>query len=291
MGNVLEDKLSVVTEVKNQQDQEGEGVHTPEFKLEVTYEFNEDCIYVFNFKARNLSDKKDLTNVKFTYELGDNLTWISSTDVALIPTEWNVDNLSKNQSITKQATIKYTGDVDQADKLILGNIMGTAKYDGNKDAEYKGIYEYKHDVVACPGTECCEDCPVESNPVLFTQCDQSLAVDIEPTLTSEGKEIKVHVRVNPVCVTKDVVVGIELYEKVDENTTIRRALKVVKLAAMEGEPRCDMRECDCVTFYIPPKDEASDDPTCDQQTFIVKAKAHHYNIETGCECSTCNALR
>ena len=104
MGNVLEDELSIATEVENQQDQEGqegEVVHTPEFKLEVTYESNEDCTYVFNFKATNLSDKKDLTNVKFTYELGDDLTWISSTDVALTPTEWNVGNLNKNQSITK----------------------------------------------------------------------------------------------------------------------------------------------------------------------------------------------
>lgn len=32
----------------------------------------------------------------------------------------------------------------------------------------------------------------------------------------------------------------------------------------------------------------SADPVCDKQTFIIKAKAHHYYVDGACECSTCN---
>lgn len=108
-------------------------------------------------------------------------------------------------------------------------------------------------------------------------CDQSLTADVTPVLTSEGKEIKVHIKLNRVCLAKHVVVGVELHEVIGTNPrlTARRALKVIHL--MPSGEGCSERECNCATFYIPPKDNASTDPTCDGQTFIIKAKAHHYS--------------
>lgn len=60
-------------------------------------------------------------------------------------------------------------------------------------------------------------------------CDQSLTADVTPVLTSEGKEIKVHIKLNRVCLAKHVVVGVELHEVIGTNPrlTARRALKVI----------------------------------------------------------------
>ncbi len=262
----------------------------PKFKLDITLKSSQDCVYTLEFKATNLSTEKDLTDVSFNYSIGSDLTWISPLDdLSFTPTTWTVGNLAKNTFVTKEAIIRYTGTTSIEDKTIFSPISGTAKYDRTKDAKYTGIYEYKQDVDPCPvPLECCEDCPVELADVIFTECDQSLTADVTPLLTSEGREIKVHVKLNNVCLAKDVVVGLELHEVISEEPreTIRRAFKVIHLT-QNGEG-CGERECNCVTFYIPPKETASTDPMCDQQTFIVKAKAHHYYVNGGCECSTCN---
>ena len=262
----------------------------PEFRLDITLKHTEDCVYTLEFKATNLSKEKNLTNVSFNYTLDTDFTWLSPLgDLTCTPTTWTVGNLAKGASVVREAVIRYTGATSIDNKVVFSSILGFAKYDGSKNAEYKGIYSYKQDVDPCPTTlECCEDCPVESADVIFTECDQSLTADVTPALTSEGKEIKVHINLNRVCLSKHVVVGLELHEVISTNPrlTVRRALKVIHLN-QNGED-CGERECNCATFYIPPKDNASTDPTCDQQTFIVKAKAHHYYVDGACECSTCN---
>ena len=262
----------------------------PKFKLEITLKGSKDCVYTLEFKATNLSTEKDLTDVSFDYALGADLTWISPLDdLTFMPTTWTVGNLTKNTFVTKQAIIKYTGAIPTADKIIFAPISGAAKYDRTKDAKYTGVYEYKQDVAPCPAPlECCEGCPVESGDVVFTECDQSLTADVTPILTSEGREIKVHVKLNRVCLAKDVVVGLELHEVTSEEprVTVRRAFKVIHLTP--SGKGCGEHECDCATFYIPPKETSSTDPVCDSQTFIVKAKAHHYYVDGACQCSTCN---
>lgn len=262
----------------------------PKFKLDIILKSSQDCVYTLEFKATNLSTEKDLTDVSFNYSIDSDLTWISPLDdLSFTPTTWTVSNLAKNTFVTKEAIIRYTGDISVEDKTIFSPISGAAKYDRTKDAKYTGIDEYKQDVAPCPvSLECCEDCLVESADVIFTECDQSLTADVTPLLTSEGREIKVHVKLNNVCLAKDVVVGLELHEVISEEPreTIRRAFKVIHLN-QNGEG-CGERECNCATFYIPPKETASTDPMCHQQTFIVKAKAHHYYVNGGCECSTCN---
>ena len=288
-SNIVNDFISE-TGIPMQQTYDDFTFREPEFRLDITLKRTEDCVYTLEFKATNLSTEKNLTNVSFNYTLGTDLTWISPlADPTFTPTTWTVGNLAKNAFVTKEAVIRYTGATSIDDKVIFSSISGAAKYDGSKNAEYKGIYSYKQDVDPCPTTlECCEDCPVESDDVIFTECDQSLTADVTPVLTSEGKEIKVHIKLNRVCLSKHVVVGLELHEVISTNprVTVRRALKVIHLTP-SGEG-CDERECNCATFYIPPKDNASTDPTCDGQTFIIKAKAHHYYVDEACECSTCN---
>lgn len=265
----------------------------PDFRLDITLKHTEDCVYTLEFKATNLSTEQNLTNVAFNYALGTDLTWVSPLgDTTFTPTTWTVGNLAKKAFVVKEAIIRYTGNTSIVNKDIFLSISGTAKYDGMRNAEYRGIYIYKQDVTPCPRpSECCEDCPVESENVVFTECDQSLTAEVTPALTSEGREIKVHVNLNPVCLSRRVVVGLELHEIISTNprVTVRRAFKVIELAPNGKD--CGERECNCATFYIPPKENASADPTCDQQTFIVKAKAHHYNIDDideACKCSTCN---
>lgn len=268
----------------------------PEFRLDITLEDCEECEeceYKLRFTATNLSKEKDLTNVYFDYTLGADLEWIFPLgDSSFTDSTWNVGNLNKNTSVSREAIIRYTGTTSIDDKDIFSPISGYAKYDRVKDAEYKGIFYYRQDVDPCPTTPvCCEDCPVESEDVIFTECDQSLPVEVTPVLTSEGREIKVHVNINPVCLSRHVVVGLELHEVISTapRVTVRRAFKVIRLTP--SDTGCGERECNCATFYIPQKENASADPTCDSQTFIVKAKAHHYNfddIDEACRCSTCN---
>lgn len=289
-SNIVNDFISA-TGTPMQQTYDDFTFSDPEFRLDITLKLTADCVYTLKFKATNLSTEKDLKDVFFNYTLDTAFTWISPPgNPSFTETKWTVGNLAKGASVEEEAIIRYTGAASIDDKVIFSSISGSAKYDGFKSAKYKGIYDYKQDVEPCPTTlECCEDCPVESGAVIFTECEQSLPATVTPVLTSEGKEIKVHINLNPVCLSKHVVVGLELHEVIDTNTleTVRRALKVIHLTP-SGEEGCGERECNCATFYIPPKDNASTDPTCDQQTFIIKAKAHHYYVDEACECSTCN---
>ena len=262
----------------------------PDFRLDITLKHTENCMYTLEFKATNLSTEKNLTDVSFNYVLDTDFTWISPLgDLTFTPTTWTVGNLAKKAVVVREAVIRYTGTTSINNKVVFTPISGIAKFDGTRNAEYKGIYDYKQDVAPCPEPiQCCEDCPVESGDIIFTECDQSLSADVTPVLTSEGREIKVHVSLKRVCLSKHVVVGLELHEVINTNPrqTVRRALKVIHLTP--SGKGCDERECNCATFYIPPKENASTDPICDQQTFIVKAKAHHYYVADSCECSACN---
>lgn len=80
----------------------------------------------------------------------------------------------KNTYTTKTAIIRYIGAIPISNTTIFSPITGTAKFDTNKDASYKGIYMYKQDVEPCP-LPCCEECPEASDPIIFTECDQSKA--------------------------------------------------------------------------------------------------------------------
>lgn len=258
----------------------------PEFDLSITYAALADCKYRLDFKVTNKSTQT-VKDILITYALNtNNFEWVTPPDSE---TQWDVGDLAPNASKTQTAVIQFIGTTTGA-KVVFPDIDATST-----NGKFDGIDHLSIDVdTACQTTpECCEDCPETSGLIVFNACDQSLTATIEPSLTSEGKELKVHVKLNPVCLSKHVVVGIELHEvtSMDPLTTVRRALKVIDLTPAQEDDACGPRECNCATFYIPPKDPASTDPTCDTQTFIVKAKAHYYYLDDtdpACECSACS---
>lgn len=263
---------------------------TPEFRLDITLKDKADCVYTLEFKATNLSNQKNLSNVSYSYTLDPDFQWQSPlNDSNFTPTTWIVGNLSKDgPPVTKTAIIKYTGAVSVNNKTVFLPVSGTAKYDTNRSATYKGVFDYKQKVDPCPPppTDCCEPCPPKV-PVDFGKCEQSKHVTVTADIDSDGREIKVKIHLNNVCKNKKVVVGLELFAGMPtDSNPVRKALKVIQLTRETAPDGCAPLECDCATFFIP-------SPICPEQHFFIKAQAHYFDdtpSTCNCTCSTTNGI-
>lgn len=250
--------------------------HRPEFKLEidVTRLDNENCQYRLDFKVTNTSNVT-INDIVLNYLLDlENFIWV--TPPASV-TQWNVGTLTTSgpgKSKYQSADIQFIG-ATTGSKTIFASITASPP---NTQA-FTGIRELLKDVRETCVKPCCEDCPVHED-ASFDECQQTKNVTIEPELSSDGREIKVKVKVNNVCKGKTVVVGLELFQKVS-GQPVRKALKVIQLTRPNTGDDCATLECDCATFFIP-------EPLCPEKDFSIKAQAHYYDIGgSGCNCTDC----
>lgn len=240
----------------------------PSFKLEIIVTPLENCDYKLDFNVTNTSNAT-INNILINYQLNTaDFIWITPPTST---TQWNVGTLNSGQSKTQTATIQFIGTTTGL-KTVFADINASPEKD------FIGIDSLEIAVMkTCPKIPCCEKCPKEIE-VDFIECEQSKNITITPKIESDGREIKVKVTIDAACPKKRVVVGLELFEKQEDNSLVRLALKVLDLAPITGT-RCDKRECDCATFFIP-------SALCSPRKFVIKAQAHYFSIdEVPCRCN------
>lgn len=251
---------------------------SPSLDLDIDVIPRGDCLYQLNYKATNKTRNR-LTDVSFSYVLGADFEWVTLplTPFPGIPvsteTTWHVGTLNSDQHKSATATIRFIGNNTVGPKTIFADIMAAS----TPPATFTGTKTLSTNVDKVCKAPCCEPCPREV-PVNFDSCEQSETANVTAEILSDGREIKVKVTITAACRRKRVVVGLELFEKTTPTTSVRRALKVLDLAALTtGSDTCEKRECDCATFFIP-------GPICPEQHFFIKAQAHYFDTPP----STCN---
>lgn len=250
--------------------------HTPSFKLEIGVTHLENCEYRLDFKATNTSNVR-IDNILINYQLNTtDFEWVTPPAST---TQWNVGTLNAGQNKTQTATIRFIGTTTGL-KTIFASITASPA------GAFTGIRLLSTNVNATCVKPCCEKCPT-AVPVDFEACEQSESATVTAEIDSDGREIKVKIRLTNVCKNKKVVVGLELFEgRINDPNPVRKVLKVIQLTRTTGNNGCAPFECDCTTFFIP-------GPICPEQHFFIKAQAHYFDStpsNCNCTCSTTNGI-
>lgn len=251
--------------------------HTPSFKLEIDVIPRNNCEYQLDFKVTNTSNVR-IDNIVLNYQLNaTDFEWVTPPAST---TQWNVGTLTTtppNRTKTQSAIIRFIGTTIGL-KTILPSITASPP---NTQA-FTGIRELLKAVRETCVKPCCEPCPTPKD-ASFIACQQSKDVTVTPTLSSDGREIKVKIQLTAVCRNKKVVVGLELFAGMPTDPNpVRKTLKVIQLTRETAPDGCAPLECDCATFFIP-------GPICPEQHFFIKAQAHYFDdTPSTCSC-TCPA--
>lgn len=249
---------------------------SPSFDLKINVTPLENCQYRLDFKATNNSSVR-IDNITINYLLdAANFIWVTPPPAPSTITQWPVGTLltsGPDKDKEQSAVIQFIGTTTGV-KTIFANITASPA------AAFTGIRSLATNVTkVCPQTPCCEKCPT-AVPVDFDACEQSESATVTAEIDSDGREIKVKIRLTNVCKNKKVVVGLELFEgRISDPNPVRKVLKVIQLTRTTGDNGCAPFECDCATFFIP-------GPICPEQHFFIKAQAHYFDATPStCKCT------